>query len=265
MAARTPASIVVDVPAISRMLDVDPENLIGSLPPGKWDPLPEELRRTDARKRFILYMLMGVSRSITSLHALLTAKFGDLAVGLRQLGEDSRLLDWNERALAWDAAIEQAAFTHIWKIQVMQLVELSAAQAHGAVQVVRRHIRSAQLLQKIVYRDLRRLESYHDMLDAEDAKGALGNPSDVPRPALAFNPMVISGVLVSAIKLEREARGMDLRDQLMLGKMVPVSTRDAYDDLLTEAIALLPAEAQPAFRTHVHEVLQVAEAKEKLT
>lgn len=185
----------------------------GAIPSGPWDRRPDE--PVDVWNRFILYLALGPSRSIRKLVRLLRRE--DIpgqerdkgGTGKSVLGEYSAAYDWPGRAAAWDASVGAAALPTIWDRQVDQL---------GRAR--RRHRNGARKIERIAVVCLEAWKNWVEKsVGAEQPTSAPTVPLDIGQSAR---------MLDIAHRLERQALGMDLRDQVAMGRLVPFEQRDFY-------------------------------------
>lgn len=226
-----------------RLLAVDPEMLLQHAPAGPWDPLPEERANTKARRCFLVYLAMGADRKIDRLVAVLQAQFPEVAVGSRMLWEYSRTMDWHARAKQWDIAVSQSILPRIW-----------IEQSEEFTRITLQHADDARLLQDVARSDLETVRDWQRE----------GRTSE--KPTTFFPSIVLFGALQTGQKLERQALGMNVREQILLGRLVPAAQRDELVRILNEAIeAYVPEEQRPAVREAYSDRVRKLESQEKVT
>lgn len=190
------------------------------LPDGDYLPTEAEKRDPVLLFRYIVFLSLSRSRTLESLRAALDRYFPWLTVNARQIARNSTEHDWIRRAAAWDSLVGQAVFPRMY---ASQLDAISAAQA--------RHIEDSRDLAQLVRGDLRLLLKW-DMNGRKDE-----------RPATYFPSVVLPSAMKTAQDMERRARGMDIRDQVAMGALVPGKQHAALAEQLEKALLAIPDEA----------------------
>ena len=220
---------------VGQILDIlrsgNPERFLGTSPPGPWDPVPAEVTRPELRRLFLVFLALGPNRTPERLAQVLKASFPDLLKCQRQIWNYQRDLSWRARADAWDVAQNDAVLPQIWDHQTATMLQTSV-----------QHAADARLLQEIARDDLQQLRDWKQKCRSTK------RDERPPQPATYFPAHVVHNALQLAQNMERKALGMDIRDMVLRGQLVPVRQRDEIIALVNEAIAQMPDAQQTAFR-----------------
>ena len=145
-----------------------------------------------------------------------------MSVNLRQLELDSARHKWAARVKAWDIESSKGVLPVLWDRERAKITRITRADVQGAARI-----------QALVMRDVKRLEDWEEVDE---------------RPSLVFPSQSMALVYRNAQQIMRTALGLDAREQLALGNMVPVKQRDSAVRFLEMALSELPDDKSAQLR-----------------
>lgn len=208
------------------------EDVFTGLETGAWTPRETD---TDADfKRFAIYLQLGPLRTIAKLCETLQGRYPTLAKDQFTLYDLSAQNDWEVRARAWDAMVTDRGLGEIFERQVKDISSVTLG-----------HILAGRQMREYGTKELARYEEHAELqkrMFAGDMEAA-EKLRKFPVPAC---PVKEAGALVQrGVEIERQALGMDIADQVKLGKLVPVEVQTLLMGVITELIdTCVPKEQQ---------------------
>jgi len=126
------------------------------------------------------------------------------------------------RVKAWDIESSKGVLPVLWDRERAKITRITRADVQGAARI-----------QALVMRDVKRLEDWEEVDE---------------RPSLVFPSQSMALVYRNAQQIMRTALGLDAREQLALGNMVPVKQRDSAVRFLEMALSELPDDKSAQLR-----------------